>query len=157
FSFNAFGELKEVIDAKGQKTSVDYDGLGRAVRTTSPEGIIDSVWDTAPMGIGKLDHIDGPREGGRERLSYDALGRLEGTFKRVPTAFGLEMFELTRQYDAIGRLKGITYPDTGGGFRVSFGYDEERIGLVDNPDTGDVYWRQTGGDAAGRTTQEVLA
>ena len=167
YEYNAVGELIKQWDAKtGRNTTgsvavnalalpttrMEYDALGRLIKRTEAEGVSQWLYDSAPMGKGKLASVTGP--GGYVRShSYDSLGRPT----RLSTTIGADTFTQETRYDSYGRIDTTLYPETRPGVRLgvtnvytSSGY----LSQVKNRASGQLYWQAGQHDAAGRLTQE---
>ena len=89
YDYNGFNELIAQYDANGNAVLMDYDKLGRLIKRedwrdpTSDNEPSDlelegnTVWsfDTARVGLGKLDSIQDSESGYLQVYSYDSLGR----------------------------------------------------------------------------------
>jgi len=143
FYYDGFGQLTGTQDAKGQKTCLAYDELGRMVKrvdgyvgnldsdswrncandtdnVTSPTRTSRWEYDTASNGLGKIAVITGP-EGYKEEYAYDAKGRPSSITKTVrDNAGSLQSFTTSTTYDDYSRPLIITYP---GQFKVKQSYN----------------------------------
>lgn len=110
YGFDALGQLRSQVDAKGQTQSVMYDLLGRMKSRTTPEGAstwtYDDVPATARPSLGRLVRVDGPN-GYVQTMSYDGLARPD----TVSTIINGQSFVVKTGYDAIGRVGSVTYPN----------------------------------------------
>lgn len=150
YRYNIFGELIWQKDAKGQITTLTYDGLGRLVGRVETEGTTTWTYDTSPTkGLGKLHTVSAPGGYG-ETHTYDSLGRPAALARTISG----ETFTLGQTYDSVGRPEKTVYPT---GFQTknvynAFGYLKE----VRRADSGrnDVYWQADRYDASGRIDGE---
>ncbi len=126
YNYDPVGNLTEVIEALGtpmERTTVTtYDGLGRAVRTTSPDAtVIEHTYDGADNRIStKITGFDGtsptPKVLAFGRFPHDELGRLTATeWSLFDPAGGPQstspVVRTSFQYDVTGALLYVTKPD----------------------------------------------
>ena len=135
YRYNAFGELIEQTDGKGQRTTMRYDALSRPTQRLSGVDLQSSfTYDTCYQGIGKLcstsaSGVASPGgavnvEGYRRTLAYDALGRpisetsLIGNagvgannVQLIGGAAAQRSYVAQTNYDELGRVKQIRYPN----------------------------------------------
>ncbi|MGX9570243.1 RNase A-like domain-containing protein [Pseudomonas sp. CFBP 5748] len=96
---NAQGDITQQIDPHGNVTYYHYDGQGRVVEISHPDGSFQQrVWNR----LGQLTEETLP-DGGHRCFSYDALGRL---LTRQDEYGALTHY----QWDAVGRLLQTTLP-----------------------------------------------
>lgn len=126
FTHDDAGNVLTKTDAKGQVTTYAYDALNRLTQTTYADGAVVSYsYDTAPNGIGHLAQIAEP--GITITWAYDLHGR---TINRTQTSQnGTQPVTqiVAWQYDANGRLSGVTYPS---GLQVNYNYRKGRIDSI---------------------------
>jgi len=146
YSYDVLGQLKTQTDAKGQVTTLSYDLLGRV--TQRVEGGMTSNWvyDTAPMGVGKLASASTDQGYSRSQF-YDGLGRPSQT---SITILG-DTSTVSTYYDAEGRVNLIAYPS---GLQAQYDYTPTGYlaGLKDAT-TGQVFWTANAYDAEMHLTQ----
>ncbi|MFT3767908.1 MAG: FG-GAP-like repeat-containing protein [Minicystis sp.] len=149
---DAFGQLVQRIDAKGEATSYKYDVLGRLVRKTAPEGDTLFTWDTAPgAGVGRLASSVSP-DGVAVSYSYDGLGRVADS----TTTIDGRVYTVSRAYDGQGRLSEVGYPSVPNRARLRVLYAYNAFGhlaAVTDP-SGQPYWQANAVDARGKVTAE---
>ncbi len=106
YSYNHFGDLILQTDAKQQSTVMTYDGLGRMVTRKDKNALgtdeTDTTWvyDTAPYGLGQLDHVTDNISGYHKAILYDTLGRPS----EVVTSISGGVYFVKTTYDAYGRV-----------------------------------------------------
>jgi len=116
YRYDAVDNLTSQTDARGVATAFTYDALNRITRKSyaipagsgiSDPGAVTYVYDDAAKAFskGKLTSItDGSGSSGFE---YDNLGRLTKESKTIDAT----TYTIQRQYDLLGRLTALTYPD----------------------------------------------
>lgn len=141
YSYNTFDQLVEQIDAKGQKTKMVYDVLGRMTSRIDLAGTPNAatstwVYDTASgKGKGKL-YQKTAANGDYTRYTYNnTFGQLTTTQQKI----GSKVFSINTAYDSYGRANQTTYPATAAyssGFKVKRAYNArgylERVFKSDN-------------------------
>jgi RHS repeat-associated protein len=110
YRYFSFGEeLRTQTDAKAQVTTLDYDVLGRPVSRAETEGTTSWFYDAAGKPKGAVDRIEAP--GINKYFHYDALMRHYKTTTQVTgSGAGAGSYDVTRNFDSIGRVDTITYP-----------------------------------------------
>jgi RHS repeat-associated protein len=98
FGYNTDGTLSARVDGKGNKTTYEYDGFNRLVKTRYPD-------PSTPNTSSTTDY---------EELTYDAYGRLAARRGRDGNSF-------TFSYDNLGRITGYNAP--GSQPDVAYTYD----------------------------------
>ena len=131
-AYNANGTTASVTDAEGNKTTYDYDGVDRLVKTTYP---------STTKGAGTSNASD------YEQLSYDAGGNVTSRRLRDGVSLGYS-------YDALNRLTQRTVPSNGNPDDTSVSYTYDLLGrpllAAKNADNQTAFtW-----DALGRRTGE---
>ena len=161
--------LGEVINVRDAKTgapawtqSYTYDGLGRPLTRTEPEGVTQWTWGSTASAhdIGQLDSI--ANSSGTESYTFDGIGRL-ATHR---TQFGSSDHTVGYAYNTIGKLSTVTYPTTPGNanpFQAQYSYSNGYVSQVINYTagvTGSVLWSLTPGvvnmDPWGHVVDETL-
>jgi len=151
--YNAFGELIETTDAKGQVARLTYDVLGRLVqRDDAPSGQV-TTWSYDQGKKGLLDVSHSP-SGTQVRYTYDEFARPV----RAEQFTADETFGVGFQYDPLGRLGVITYPSPSPAlapFRVRNEYDAHgHFRAVWDDVTGALYHRADTTNEFGEVTDE---
>jgi RHS repeat-associated protein len=151
---NALGETVAWTDAKGQKTTVSYDLLGRPATRRDPEGLTSWTWGTsaAAHNIGQLVAMAGP--GYSETYSHDPLGRI--STRRITAD---AVYEYSYEYDAAGQLQALTYPTSSAGYRLKLGYEYDQgqlVRVVDRSAQGQVLWQLGAADPTGNVLDQSL-
>ena len=119
-SYDNCNQLVSKTDANGIQTSYTYDVSGRIVQITRSKNNTSETatytYDNASgNGIGKLSRIH--HDGNTERIyAYDNLGRIYNYLIDIDGT----TFDHLYEYDTLGRLQFITYPD---GFRIQQTYN----------------------------------
>ena len=106
FTYNAFGELLSLKDARGLSTMYQYDVLGRITQQTSPEGTGSYSYYHSGNGIRQLAAITGPG-GVTEGFTYDNFGRVSQYSRSITNEISMN---LSYGYDQYGNNTSITYP-----------------------------------------------
>ncbi len=153
--YNAFGEAKTEIDGNGNTTSIGRDALGRVTTTTSPDGTMTNVWDTAAYGKGLLARATST-DGVVTVSTYTEHSKPQSTTWTVEGTG----YRIDYSYDTLGRQSGITYPAIPGGngrLAVTYGYNASGyLRDVRNAAGSQVYWTGEERDSAGQLTKERL-
>ena len=147
YSHDNNGNLLSQTDAKNQTINFTYDALNRTTRKIYPVGsdtiyTYDETFST--NSTGRLTTLTDST--GSTKYYYDELGRTVKTIKTVDsTSYTTETI-----YDALGRTKSVTYPDTK---RVNYTYDTGGNLLTVTDDVGSgstTYASYTGYNALGQ-------
>ncbi|MBW2415352.1 MAG: hypothetical protein JRG76_12670 [Deltaproteobacteria bacterium] len=126
FRYDAAGLLKQRTDARGKRSRLEHDALGRLARRTFPGNpTLDAV--LAYDGSGRLATIEQGTIG--FAYTYDAAGRVE-TSSQVTA--GLR-FTNEYRYDAFDRVTERTFPD---GEVFGYVYDGARLVSIEKRDSG---------------------
>lgn len=138
--------------AAKQRTGVEFDALGRMTARNEPD--LDSYWvyDSAPMGVGRLAEANTVVAGQydyRRQHGYDSLGRDNLTTLTLRDA----VYTSRTEYDAWGRESRRTHQR---GDAAAKAYDLRygaygQLGRVER--AGLVLWELVAQDAAGRETE----
>jgi YD repeat-containing protein len=120
-TYDAAGNLATQTDAKGQTTTYAYDALNRVTLITFHDGSKQAyAYDQGTNGVGRLSSITetDPANLVTHAIAYgyDQKGRVTSEARTV----GGVSYVLSYQYDASGRLAGLTYPS---GRSVTYGFD----------------------------------
>jgi len=107
YTYNNLGEIATRINGRGQTASFSYDKAGRIITMNTPEG--DTTYSYGNNG--NLLAISD--SSGTISRSYDALNR-------VTSYQDVNGNTIRYQYDAVGNLTGLIYPD---GKTVYYSYD----------------------------------
>lgn len=117
-TYTSLGLPATVADAKGNKTTYEYDGFLRLVRTRYPsasDGTVSSTSDYEQYGYDSGSNITSFRNRADQTVtnSYDALGNLTG--ETAPAPYGGASYG----YDNLGRMRSASRD----GVNASFVYD----------------------------------
>ncbi|MFT3775396.1 MAG: RHS repeat-associated core domain-containing protein [Minicystis sp.] len=104
--YDGYGQRLRELDALGRVHELFYDALGRTKRRVDPDGTTTWQYDGAAFGKGKIHKVMSPT-GVEESFVYDGYGRLGATSVKV----GVDKFATSFEYDPMGRLETITYPE----------------------------------------------
>ena len=151
YTYYATGQLKSEEDPLGNKTSYDYDDLGRLIRTTLPDPdgdpattgdipVFKYTYDAAGNLLSEKDAFDN----GTSYL-YDDLGRLKTAIETG--SGGAALSETGYTYDTAGNLLSVTDPV---GNVTSWIYDDLNRPIEEQNDSG--FSRLMQYDAAGNLT-----
>ncbi|WP_223752231.1 RHS repeat-associated core domain-containing protein [Myxococcus sp. XM-1-1-1] len=164
--YNAFGEVREQVDAAGHSTRYEHDALGRVISEIRADGTSTFSWDTAvdANGVANALGLLGTVTNGRDPQTtqddvssafvYDSYSRVRREFSQVEG----QLFDLERTYDVIGRLDTVTYPAVGTSprMKVRYGYTPantlrhvEQVSPVSK-----TLWTVTGRDVSGLVSSE---
>lgn len=183
FYYDGFRQITGSVDAKGQKTCIAYDELGRMKKridgytgnvdtdswndcandsdsTTAPTRTSEWKYDQAANGLGKIAFITGP-DGYLESFTYDALGRPITSVKTIKDGAGaLQTFTTATSYDTSSRPDVITYP---GDFKVKQEYNSAGamfrltdVSQVTTGAVGKILWTAQATNQRGQITSEVF-
>ena len=108
------GLITSVVDANGNKTTYEYDGLARAYKTRFPNktnGAVSSTTDYVQTNFDAYGRVGSirKRDGRTTNFSYDDLGRL--TLKNLPATSSNDVYY---SYDLLGRVLSIRHGSTSG-------------------------------------------
>ena len=141
YIYNCYGELLSKT-INGSLFVYEYDKMGRVSKETSPDGIIQYVYDSGWKGT--LDKVSSSN-GTSEEYFYDSHGRL---VKKAEVIDG-KTFITETSYNAANNLpETTTYPS---GLKVKNEYDTTgRLNAVKNQVTGYAYWTASKRNARGQ-------
>lgn len=148
YAYDPNGNLITQTDAKGQTIQFTYDLLNRVTQKVAvvsgalPVTLATYTYDTGTNGVGRLSLVDD--RSGSTSFGYDVLGRTISETKTVSTS----SYTFTRSYDALSRLKTLTYPD---GEAVTYTYNE--LGDVETISGFSSYVTNVDYNAAGQITK----
>ncbi|EPG84356.1 polymorphic toxin type 10 domain-containing protein [Leptospira santarosai] len=120
YTYNNFGDLISSTNAKGITTTLSYDGIGRILTKSIPEGNIAYTYDSfsgSENALGRLVRIEDSNQ--TKTFSYDKLGRVKKETRTIlaissgnplPTETQGPYITETR-YDLLGRVTRIDYPE----------------------------------------------
>lgn len=148
YTYNVLGELIQQKDAKLQIVNMTYDLLGRMLSRSEPDLVSTWVYDTATKGVGKLKQVSSDN-GFLRVYTYDSLGRVSSETSTIDTTYNV-----SKTYDAYGRVSVLTYP-TGVAVKNvynAYGYLSE----VRNNATSALFWKGNAKDADGHVLNETL-
>jgi RHS repeat-associated protein len=124
FTYRADSRLEQVVRNDGSSISYQYDALGRTTRTAGGVDERTYIYDTCGAGFLCEQRVS---ESGTvrswTRFGYSANGRLLARTDGVPGAEDITQY----QYDAFGRVAGVTYPS---GVNVGYGYTQGRLTAI---------------------------
>ncbi len=148
YSYDANGNLTSQTDAKSQTITHTYDKLNRLTKRDYPLGTdttytYDQTASTNPKG--RLTTLTDST--GNTRYYYDKLGRTTKTIKTVTNGVTSSSYTTQTTYDALGRTKSVTYPDSE---TVSYTYDTGG-NLSSVKSTSTTYASYSGYNALGQT------
>ncbi|MBI5194558.1 MAG: hypothetical protein HZA08_14140, partial [Nitrospirae bacterium] len=109
YTYDANGNLKTQTDAKSQTITFTYDELNRVTLKNYPTGTdviytYDETLYTNPKG--RLTTLSD--SSGTTKSNYDSMGQITSSIKSI----GSDTYTTQTQYDPLGRVKKIIYPDT---------------------------------------------
>ena len=152
-AYNAFGDLREQIDAMANPRTFTHDRLGRVLSRTTEDGTDNFVYD---IGLGNLGrpHMAHSADGVTIAYHHDALGRAIG---RTYT-YGGEQFSVDYTYDIYGRPRSTTYPITASGYQLTTqrNYNPTTGRLASITDGTGTLWAASERGVAGRVSRASL-
>jgi len=158
YDYYPTGELKSIVDAKGQSSSFTYDRMGRMRSRVEPEGT--TVWtygsSASARNVGKVVSVTAPG-GYSEVFVYDSLGRPQD---RTTTIDSIPYVVSSAYSASTGLLDTLTYPTSTGAvagsrFKVKYEYAHGLLQRVrDFTASGPVFWEKIATGAAGETLDE---
>ncbi len=152
YTYDALGDLKSRTNAKSQKSTLVYDGLGRVTSRSEPD--LNSTWtyDSCTNGKGGLCEVTAD-DGFDRTYTIDTAGRVTGLKLTMP---GGTVYTGSQHYNADGRVDTVTYPATGVVVSNAYnatGYLKTVTDATPNVSAHPVYWTGEAFDAAGHPTQ----
>jgi RHS repeat-associated protein len=120
YSYNAYGQLAQQIDAKGNSFSLTYDALGRLIEKTNdnnPSDKITNSFNSSGNGIGQSASVVSGNGSGITYDSYDEFGRL---LQLTESSDDGSQFSSSYTYYDDGKIETMTYPN---GYIVKHIYD----------------------------------
>ncbi|WP_243706209.1 LamG-like jellyroll fold domain-containing protein [Micromonospora sp. KC721] len=122
--YNTFGEQVAARDPRGQVSRIEYDKLGRAVRTTAPSYLPPGVSEqiipetrSSYDGLGNV--VEQIRPSGTTRFTYDQLNRLVA--RDEPSSTNDDRAITRYTYTRTGEVLSVTDPT---GARIESTYDD---------------------------------
>ncbi len=163
YAYDDNGNLMEQTDARSVKLSFQYDALSRISEKkleADPSGatgetpgtilasyVYDEVGAERPYSVGRLTTVQDPS--GIGRFYHDRLGRVEREVKEMNSV----LYEVRSSYDALGRLRDITYPSDR---RYKYQYDAAgRLDKVTNADGSTEYASFPSYNALGQVLEKL--
>ncbi len=148
YSYDANGNLTSQTDPKNQTITHTYDKLNRITKKDYPLGTdttytYDQSFSTQPKG--RLTTLTDST--GNTKYYYDKLGRTTKTIKTVTNGVTSSSYTTETTYDALGRTKSVTYPDSE---TVNYTYDTGG-NLSSVKSTSTTYASYSGYNALGQT------
>ncbi|MFT6336125.1 MAG: RHS repeat-associated protein [Halioglobus sp.] len=117
YQYNAWGELVNETNAKGQETVITYNNLGQIESKVGPEGTTTFTYKSTGPAINQLYTITG-FDGDSEVYSYDQFGRMAG---KTHTIDGIAN-SFTYNYDNQNHVTSKTFPS---GLSLNYTYNSE--------------------------------
>ncbi|RJQ16385.1 MAG: hypothetical protein C4560_09415, partial [Nitrospiraceae bacterium] len=119
YQYDANGNLTSQTDAKSQTITFTYDALNRIILKDYPTGtdityIYDEIFSSNPKG--RLTTLTD--NSGTTGFYYDSMGQITKMVKTI--ASDQSTYTTQTQYDPLGRVKKIIYPDTS---EIDYTYD----------------------------------
>ena len=165
YTHNVFGELVEQRDAKGQVSTMTYDGLGRMTYREDLDSIGDIasavVWtyDAAVNGLGQLAEVVDSVSGYKKTHTFDGFGRPSKTTMCMGLGAAQQCHSQKVTYDEHNRrLRNYdaagdgTFQDSGVENRYTdTGYLREVVEVGAEPGT--LYYKVNAMDARGRISE----
>ena len=150
YDYNGIGELIGQTDPKGNQVALNYDPLGRMSQRTESEGVTNWIYDTKPMGKGRLSSMESNDYSYQSELIYDELGRV----KKTKESFGGKTYQISTAFDSKGRIQTVDYPSS---FTVRYIYNEHNyLAEVRHANTNQLYWKADKTNAKGQLIQQTL-
>ena len=162
-TLNGLSEAVMTENALGQKTCYAYDKLGRMVLRTddyqgSSEDALDACdkdesltnrteWLYDTKVIGQLTKVYSPEF--EKHMDYDRNSRLQSVAYKIHE----NLFQVGYEYDAIGRMSAISYPN---GFKVFKRYGEYGQQVAIQGEDGKVYWKANKQDGYGNISSFTM-
>jgi RHS repeat-associated protein len=158
-AYDGFGQVRTMDDPLQRHTEFEYDAIGRMVGRADKDsnGGDTTFWhhDTAKFGVGKLHYVENEASASVKEYAYNQLSQLE----RLSLSANGELLQATFGYDAVGRLRLMTYPqfDHVDPLVVLRDYDGygNLVKVRDNAG-GNPYWQLDEVDGAGRPASETF-
>jgi RHS repeat-associated protein len=155
FKFNAFGEVRQEVDAAGSLVTYVRDALGRVKSKQDKDGTTTFVWDTATNGKGKLAETNSST-GVKRQFFYDSFSRMN---REIWTVAG-STYQVDYAFDSVGRVQKVSYPSTSGFTRLvvrnTYDADSGELSKVQNDSSSALYWQLNATEVDGQTKQEAF-
>jgi RHS repeat-associated protein len=147
YKYNAFGELSEQTDAKGNVTKLTFDILGRVDTKTVGANIYKYTYDPVNgKGLIASETCTNDATIAGYNYTYDGLSRLNVVTRNNSA----NSFTYTYQYGSGSKVSSIIYPNN---FQVKYSYNsyDDLIRVDDN--NNNLIWKIDENDAKGRVTK----
>lgn len=146
-AYNQLDEIRSMTDANGDSSVWNYDATGRVQSIAHVDGATQYFYHPGTGRLLQTVSVDGVVSA----FDFDLFGRPSATHVSVDG----ELFSVTRQYDAFGRLQTLHYPSSvGRPFSVQHSYDPHGYLSTVHDDAGQLLWRATSATAAGQLERE---
>jgi RHS repeat-associated protein len=156
--YNAFGDVRETVNGKGEVTYLSLDALGREWGSYSPTESIYTTWDYGTGGIGKV--YSTLRGTVRRQYDYNIFGELVRTTLTRNNTTPAQNYVVELMRSQYGQLSRIRYPFYSGTSRIEarFGYDPNTGELVsvDDPNGGAFSWALNRKNPDGQIERETF-
>ncbi len=148
FTYNAFSDLENELDANGDYQRYDYDLLGRVKQRYSSDGNATFTWDTRKRGLLSKTSASGVSK----EFYFDSLARPS----EVKTSIDGTVYSTKTAYNAShGFVKSITYPN---GLKVAMDYNSRGYLTTEkNAASGYVYRKINEQDSLGNIKKASIA
>lgn len=148
FTYNAFSDLENELDANGDYQRYDYDLLGRVKQRYSSDGNATFTWDTRKRGLLSKTSASGVSK----EFYFDNLARPS----EVRTSIDGTVYSTKTAYNAShGFVKSITYPN---GLKVAMDYNSRGYLTTEkNAASGYVYRKINEQDSLGNIKKASIA
>ncbi|MDD6209954.1 MAG: hypothetical protein PUB21_05040, partial [Bacteroidales bacterium] len=147
--YNAYGQLKSETNARGQATVYEYDVLGRVVKETRPEGVVEYQYGTEGTAKNRIETIK-KDNAVVQAYTYDAYGNV---LTDTETIDGVA-YTNSYSYDELLRLKKRISPS---GLKLEYSYNENgQLFEVNNGESNTLLWRLDSVNATGTITKSTL-
>jgi YD repeat-containing protein len=117
FTYDAAGNVRTKLDARGVLATYSYDALNRLTRIEYGDETVVNEYDGCPNGVGRLCRISDKT--GTTTYGYDVWGRV---ISKAQAVAGLTQ-TISYGYNSAGQLATVTLPS---GRKVTYGYLNNR-------------------------------
>lgn len=144
YSYNAYGELESITNARKQTITMSYDALGRIIKKVFPEKTFTYQYVSSGNGKGQLSSV---KEGTNIVQSY------KYNEKGLPLSITEKLdnvdYTTSYEYDSFGRVIKEKSPS---GLSIDLHYTNGCLSSIKNADNNALIWQTNSANALGQIT-----